>query len=544
MTTIFFSYSHHDAEFRDELEKHLSPLMRDGIITTWHDQRIEAGREFAREIDILLESADIILLLVSSNFLSSDYCYDIEMRRAMERHETGSARVIPVILDSCDWHGAPFGKLLATPPDGKPVSSFPNQHDAFLEITKAIRNVVQALRGVQQDAQSPTGLHERHAAVTPSAGSATTKGAIPLPHRGLVGRADILRELTGLLVGFTERPAGDSYNVVSLQGMPGLGKSALAVAVIYDPEVRLAYNDTIIWQSIGKNADPWAIVSQWCYLLGAAHLLKQPDAHQGTDPDAAAKAVGEQLRAFLLRSETRALFVLDDVWHARHLEPILVAGGCCATLITTRSLTIAEEFAPSGQRKQPTRLSPSESRELLSRLVDQEIVANFHPDIDDLLERLDGLPLAITVAGGLLSRASSRGHSIDGVIEQLRNRTDILLTQPVPTDVRQFMHDVEDNPNLVALLQLSTDELDEHTRECFAVLGDAAPTNEGTFGLKWMASGWGLPLQEAQNVADRLVESGLMQHAKTVRGMPYFYMHDLLVQYAKTMVDPDHGRME
>jgi hypothetical protein len=114
-------------------------LQRQGIIETWHDRRIGAGNDFAGAIDDRLNSCDIFLLLVSPYFLASDYCYDVEMARAMERHQEGSARVIPVILDPCDWHEAPFGKLLAAPKDGKPLSKFANIHDGFLDVAKSIR---------------------------------------------------------------------------------------------------------------------------------------------------------------------------------------------------------------------------------------------------------------------------------------------------------------------------------------------------------------------------------------------------------------------
>ena len=124
---------------RDELEIHLSSLKRQGIIESWHDRRIAAGNEFGNEISKHLEEAQIILLLISPYFIASDYCYEIEMKRAMEKHSEGTARVIPVILHPSDWHTLPFGQLLAIPTDGKPVSKFPNQHDAFLEITQAIR---------------------------------------------------------------------------------------------------------------------------------------------------------------------------------------------------------------------------------------------------------------------------------------------------------------------------------------------------------------------------------------------------------------------
>jgi hypothetical protein len=157
MARLFFSYSHQDEELRNELEKHLAALRNQGIIETWHDRQIVAGEDFDDEISENLEKADIVLLLVSSDFISSPYCYGVEMRRAMERHESGEARVIPVILRPCDWQGLPFGKLLATPTDGKPVTKFPDRDDGFLEVTKAIRRAAEKLVATQErDVRGPT----------------------------------------------------------------------------------------------------------------------------------------------------------------------------------------------------------------------------------------------------------------------------------------------------------------------------------------------------------------------------------------------------
>jgi hypothetical protein len=113
LLNLFFSYSHKDEALRDELEVHLAMLKRQGVISIWHDRRITAGEDFAGEIDQNLATADIILFLVSPDFIASDYCYDIEVKQALERHETGKAKVIPVILRPCDWKHAPFGHLLA-----------------------------------------------------------------------------------------------------------------------------------------------------------------------------------------------------------------------------------------------------------------------------------------------------------------------------------------------------------------------------------------------------------------------------------------------
>jgi hypothetical protein len=145
MIKLFFSYSHRDEDLRDELETHLSALQRQGVIEAWHDRRISAGNEFVGEISQHLENSQIILLLVSSYFIASDYCYDVEMKRALELHQSGEARVIPVILRPCDWRSLSFGKLKALPKDGKPVSKYPDLHDAFLEITLGIRAVAKEL---------------------------------------------------------------------------------------------------------------------------------------------------------------------------------------------------------------------------------------------------------------------------------------------------------------------------------------------------------------------------------------------------------------
>ena len=145
MAEVFFSYSHEDESYRDQLEKHLASLRHEGLIESWHDRRILAGSNIDSVIDEKINSADIILLLISSSFVSSHYCYSVEMRRAMERHADKSARVIPVILRPCDWHSAPFGKLLATPKDGKAITTWSNYDEAYTDVAKQIRQAIQQI---------------------------------------------------------------------------------------------------------------------------------------------------------------------------------------------------------------------------------------------------------------------------------------------------------------------------------------------------------------------------------------------------------------
>ncbi|WP_169617268.1 COR domain-containing protein [Nodosilinea sp. P-1105] len=143
---LFYSYSHKDETLRDELETHLKLLQRQGLIQPWHDRRILPGDEWAGDIDDNLNRADIILLLISADFIASDYCYDLEMKRAMERHQAGEARVIPIIVRPTDWKDTPFSKLQCLPKDGKAVTQWVNRDGAWLNVEQGIKQVAESRR--------------------------------------------------------------------------------------------------------------------------------------------------------------------------------------------------------------------------------------------------------------------------------------------------------------------------------------------------------------------------------------------------------------
>ena len=164
MATLFFSYSHVDENLRDQLEVHLSALKRQNLISAWHDRRITAGTNLGQAIDANLNAAEVILILISPDFIDSDYCYAIEMKRALERHERGEAKVIPVILRPCDWRDLPFGRLMGTPKDNKPVTTWANLDEAFLDVVFAIKN---ALKEIGQSSE-PVPLMKWGDPVTPA----------------------------------------------------------------------------------------------------------------------------------------------------------------------------------------------------------------------------------------------------------------------------------------------------------------------------------------------------------------------------------------
>lgn len=153
---VFVSYSHKDEELRDQLEVQLSMLRRQGLIEVWHDRRLLAGDQLDWTIIEELDRADIVLLLISPDFLASDYCYKIEKGRALERHQEGTARMISVILRPCDWTHTDLAQYLVTPTDGKPITLWPNSDEAFLDVAKSIRRAIEEI-GAEEE---PKNVHE------------------------------------------------------------------------------------------------------------------------------------------------------------------------------------------------------------------------------------------------------------------------------------------------------------------------------------------------------------------------------------------------
>jgi TIR domain-containing protein len=152
---LFYSYSHKDEAMRDALETHLALLRREGIIASWHDRRIIAGQEWKGQIDRHLDEADIILLLISADFLASEYCYEVEMQRALARHQAGEACVIPVIIRSVDWSSAPFATLQALPKDAKPITRWDDPDEAWTDVARGLRRAAEEGRKRRPPSEAP-----------------------------------------------------------------------------------------------------------------------------------------------------------------------------------------------------------------------------------------------------------------------------------------------------------------------------------------------------------------------------------------------------
>lgn len=160
---VFIAYSRHDEQLKDELLKHLAIIRRQGIVREWHDRRVIPGQDWDTEIRARLNRARIILLLVSADFLASEYCFDMELVRAFERHRRGEAVVVPLILRPCDWTHTSLAQLQALPKDAHPVVSWSSRDDAWHNVNLGLRAVVASMRAtpVRNASQSATAAEEQ-----------------------------------------------------------------------------------------------------------------------------------------------------------------------------------------------------------------------------------------------------------------------------------------------------------------------------------------------------------------------------------------------
>ena len=148
---VFYSYSHKDEAYKNSLVTHLTILKRIELIDDWHDRKILPGADWGGEISGNLLDSDVIILLVSSDFIASEYCYCKEMSTAIEMHESKQSIVIPVIIRPCEWGESPIGSIQALPKDVKPISTWGNEDEAWLDVVSGIKSVVKNVnKGIQR----------------------------------------------------------------------------------------------------------------------------------------------------------------------------------------------------------------------------------------------------------------------------------------------------------------------------------------------------------------------------------------------------------
>jgi hypothetical protein len=336
--------------------------------------------------------------------------------------------------------------------------------------------------------------------------------APPFPGLSVVGRDESLKELKGLIGVGAAAPLAHTVTVV--RGWPGVGKTTIVGVVGRDPDVIRTFRDGVLWTSLEQKPELMSILASWGRALGTDELLKAPTLREATDK-----------LAFLLR-QRRMLLIVDDVWDTGHAKPFLEASvnSECALMITTRLTSVAEALPTGAGRIYVLPVLTEDNALILLHNLAPSIVVEHPDECLELVRDLECLPLALHVAGRLLMSEAKMGFNVIDLLKGIREGAK-LLPEPAPIDRAEG----GTLPTVAALLQRSTDQLDEVTRDCFAFLGVFAP-KPATFDLEAMQAVW--QVSEPKSIVRKLVGHGLLEPV----GMGRFQMHALLVQHASSLL--------
>ena len=402
----FISYSHKDQKLRKELDNHLSNLKRQGVISSWFDGDIVPGIEWRSQIMEHLNTAQIILLLISADFMASDFCYSIEMTQAVARHKANEARVLPIILRPTDWKNAPFTELQALPAEGKPVTSWPTHDIAF-------ENVIQGIRIAIDD------LAQKRITTTSLLGPSISSGTfsvreiqwpawnVPYSRNPFfIGREVILTRLaTALKIESTMALTQPQ----AISGLGGIGKTQVAVEYAY--RSRANYN-AVLWARADIREN---VIADFVAIAG---LLKLPEKDE-QDQMSVVQAVKQWLN-----THEKWLLILDnadELSMVREFLPHLQSGH---VLLTTR----AQAMGGLAHRIEVDRMEVEVGALFLLRRagllaldapLEQAVIADREAAFEFTRE-VDGLPLALDQAGAYIEETPSSVHDYLRLYRQQR----------------------------------------------------------------------------------------------------------------------------
>lgn len=427
---IFCCYAHNDQLLLSQLRTHLASLVREGLITVWHDAGISPAKEWEQEIAKHLNSADIILLLISPDFMASEYCYNVEMRRAVERHERGETRVIPLILRPVFWQKAPFDRLQALPSSAKPITKWRNRDEAFVNVVNGLQRTIQEVKNLT-DRVSSSALSFPSPIWT-----------VPYQRNPFfTGREDILERLHQSLT--------SSYPIaltqpLAINGLGGIGKTQIAVEYAYRFSTRYT---TVLWLAAASQETLLQGLTQFVRLLRLPMrlvenqkdraqeltlypLLSRKEAHPQNE------ATQELIQAFRYWLETHDQWLLildnaDDIHQIRDFLPSVAKGH---TLLTTRATylgDVAREITVKSLGTKEGMLLLLRRAKILSPDSPlEDALNNFEThdrnDAQEIVELLGGLPLAIDQAGAYIGE---KGCNLTDYLEYYRFHQKELLQE-------------------------------------------------------------------------------------------------------------------
>lgn len=276
-----------------------------------------------------------------------------------------------------------------------------------------------------------------------------------------------------------------------MRGWPGIGKTTLAAVIGHDRDMCERFADGILWVSLGQRPNHLSKLASW----GRALSIVQVE--RAADESEASALLTAHLR------HRRMLLIIDDVWATEDARPFIV-GGACATLITTRLSSVADALAPAEDVYCLRALSEPDALVLLKRLA-PNVVDQHLERARELVTDLEGLPLAIHVAGHLLNSEHTLGLGITDLIADLRSGGEILASKP-PANMVGLVG--ETTPTVAALFRKSTDLLQPTDQKCFARLG-AFASKPVTLDLRALAHVWNV--KDPKLIARLLADRGLIE---------------------------------
>ena len=430
---VFYSYTKRDEALLEQLEKHLSSLRRQNLVTHWHSRLIIPGTNYEEEISAHLNTASIILLLVSADFIDSDYCYGTEVMRAVERHAAKEASVIPILLRPVDYEGTPFAKLKGLPTNGKPITSWTKREEAFLDVARGIRKVIEEIRtpSISPQCISQTFWH--------------------VPYRRNPYFTNQVTILTHLYNTLRLEKTAILTQQQDISGLGGFGKTQIALEYAY--RYCDAYRSTLWVQ-----ADSYeSLVLGYITLANILQLPKKDTQNQ---------SVTVQTVIHWLNTHNQWLLIFDNADDLSMIVKFLPEAGTGHILITTRSQTLGTPYHNVNvQRMEP----PAGTRLLLRRIgilasdapLDHASIAD-RTAAKEIVQALDGLPLALDQAGAYIEET---GCEVFGYLKRYRTQRVTLLhrrdkltwdhTEPVAIAWSLSFQEIEQvNPAATELLQL------------------------------------------------------------------------------------------
>ena len=405
---VFISYSHKDRALRDELETHLSNLHRQGHISAWYDGDIVPGADWKTAILTHLNKAHLILLLISADFMASDFCYSIEMQQAIARHQANQARVIPIILRPTDWEDSPLADLKALPTDGKPVTDWSSHDAAFKDVVKGLRAAIQELSPVSKPSVSTS----RSGPLSPGVEQVQV-WTVPFQRNPFfTGRAEMLASLHDFLQAqqkaFISQPA-------AISGLGGIGKTQTAIEYAY----RYAHEYQYVFWVQSDTRD--TLTSDYVTLARLLNLPEQNEQDQTVIVEAVKHWLSQHTSWLLIYDNADNLPLLDDFVPARPRGHLLITTRTRLTGARAARVEMENMTEEEGTRLLLTRIGMLAPDAPLAT-----VPAPLLSLATTLVNELDGLPLALDQAGAYIEET---GCGLPRYLDLYRTQRHTLLAR-------------------------------------------------------------------------------------------------------------------